>query len=91
MNRLEEISLVVIMVTLYLNLYFMSSDVGFAGRTVLAVAIIGLNAAMLGLFVYFITRTSWEKQLAEMGLDRQRVYDMAPEEIQVRAFGGGGG
>ncbi|PNH06517.1 hypothetical protein TSOC_007159 [Tetrabaena socialis] len=83
MNRLEEVSLVVIMVTLYLNLYFMSPDVAFAGRTALAAVIIGLNAAMLAAFAWVIAGSSWEKQLDTMGLDWHRVYDMEEKEIQA--------
>eukprot|EP00198_Chlamydomonas_reinhardtii_P000966 XP_001690301.1 predicted protein [Chlamydomonas reinhardtii] len=83
MNRLEETSLVVIMITIYLNLYYISPDISQASRVALEIVIVLLNAVMLAVFVYFITRTSWDKQLDKMGLDRRRVYEMEAGEIQA--------
>ncbi|KAG2425786.1 hypothetical protein HXX76_013411 [Chlamydomonas incerta] len=83
MNRLEETSLVVIIVTIYLNLYYISPAISQASRVALGIVIVLLNAAMLAVFVYFITRTAWDKQLDKMGLDRRRVYEMEAGEIQA--------
>ena len=59
-------------------------DISQASRVALEIVIVLLNAVMLAVFVYFITRTSWDKQLDKMGLDRRRVYEMEAGEIQVR-------
>ncbi|KAG2493106.1 hypothetical protein HYH03_008769 [Edaphochlamys debaryana] len=85
-NNLEIVSLVVLLTTLYLSLYFsLDGSISSTGRVAISVIILIINILMCCAFVFFIIQAYWTAALINSGLDSLDSIErqkMTPEELK---------
>eukprot|EP00198_Chlamydomonas_reinhardtii_P002052 XP_001691388.1 predicted protein [Chlamydomonas reinhardtii] len=82
-NTLEAGSICVLLLTLYLSLYFLldASVVSNSGAIAVSAVIIGINVAMVAIFLYYVMRSHWHTYIKDMGFDAEVLHGMSRAQI----------
>ncbi len=85
-NILEQVSICVLLVNIYLSL-FLNADISVGGRVAVSVLVLAINISMVLVFIFYIVEAYWYGALFEAGLDGVPQVDRSKVTLEEVRWG----